>query len=159
MWWNLGFQATAPVILIGLLRLKEGLTEKKTPRERLQKGNRVESLRMLRNRSWRSSIPLRNALRQRRYGSLEWDLSLFLRSNFVRFAGPLNIFVFLLVPVDKKLIGPNLRLTIFKNIWLLEYLRKKVWWPLNFHRGLSRKLTLLELPRFPEDGGLIREWG
>ena len=34
LWWNLRFPATAPVIFIGLLRLKKRSTEKKTPRER-----------------------------------------------------------------------------------------------------------------------------
>ena len=62
MWWNLGFQATAPVIFIGLLNLKKRSTEKKTPWETLPKG---KSLLMIGYRSWRSSIPLRNVLRQR----------------------------------------------------------------------------------------------
>ena len=31
MWWNIGFPAIAPVIFIGLLRLKKRSTEKKTP--------------------------------------------------------------------------------------------------------------------------------
>ena len=60
MWWNLGFQATAPEIFIGLLNLKKRSTEKKTPWETLPKG---KSLLMLGYRSWRSSIPLRNILR------------------------------------------------------------------------------------------------
>ena len=55
---------TAPVIFIGLLRLKKRSTEKKTPWERLFRGDRFLSLRMFRYRNWRSSIPLRNVLRQ-----------------------------------------------------------------------------------------------
>ena len=39
MCWNLRFPATAPVIPIGLLRLKKRSTEKKTPWERLPKGD------------------------------------------------------------------------------------------------------------------------
>ena len=96
------FPETAPVKFIGPLRLKKGSTEKKTPWERLPKGDKFVSLRMLRCRSWRSSIPLRNVLRQRKYGSFEEDLSRFLRWNFLRFAGPLNIFVPFLVLADKK---------------------------------------------------------
>ena len=42
------------------------VNEKKTPWERLLKGYRFESLRTLRYRSWRSSIPLRNVLRERK---------------------------------------------------------------------------------------------
>ena len=42
------------------------VNQKGKHRERLPKGNRIESLRMFRYRSWRSSILLRNALRQRR---------------------------------------------------------------------------------------------
>ena len=57
--WNLGFPATAPVIFIGLLRLKKWSTEKK---HRKKDRDRFESLRLLRYRSWRSSIPLRNVL-------------------------------------------------------------------------------------------------
>ena len=56
--------ATVPVIFIGLLRLKKRSTEKKTPWERLFRGDRFLSLRMFRYRYWRSSIPLRNVLRQ-----------------------------------------------------------------------------------------------
>ena len=48
---------------------------------------------MLRYRSWRSFIPLRNVLRQRRQWAFEHDLSSFLRWNFLRFSEPLNIFV------------------------------------------------------------------
>ena len=81
---------------------KKGSTGKKTPWERLPKGDKFVSLRMLRCRSWRSSIPLRNVLRQRKYGSFEEDLSHFLRWHFLRFAGPLNIFVPFLVLSDKK---------------------------------------------------------
>ena len=55
---------TAPVIFVGLLRLKKRSTEKKTPWERLFRGDRFLSLRMFRYRYWRSSIPLRNVLRQ-----------------------------------------------------------------------------------------------
>ena len=62
----------------------------------------MESLRILRYRSWRSSSPLRNALRQRKYGTFEQDLSRFLRWNFLRFAGPFNISVPFLVPDEKK---------------------------------------------------------
>ena len=51
MCWNLGFPATAPVIFIG--------PKRKTPWERLPKGDRFESLPMLRYRSWPSSIPSR----------------------------------------------------------------------------------------------------
>ena len=47
MRWNLGYLAIAPVIFIGLLGLKERSTEKKTPWERLPKGDRFESPRML----------------------------------------------------------------------------------------------------------------
>ena len=43
--WNLGFLATAPVIFIGLLRLKKWSTEKKTPQERLPKGDRSRQIR------------------------------------------------------------------------------------------------------------------
>ena len=48
---------------------------------------------MLRYISWRSFIPLRNVLRQRRQWSFEHDLSPLLRWNFLRFSEPLNIFV------------------------------------------------------------------
>ena len=61
-----GVSETAFVIFIGLPPLKMRSTEKETPWERLPEGERFESLRMLRYRSWRSSIPSRNALRQRR---------------------------------------------------------------------------------------------
>ena len=40
-----GFPATAPVIFIGLPRLKKRSTEKKTPRERLPKGDRSRQIR------------------------------------------------------------------------------------------------------------------
>ena len=66
MWWNLGFLVTASVIFISLVRLKKRSTEKETPWERLPKGDRFESLCKLRYRSWRSFIPLRNVLRQRK---------------------------------------------------------------------------------------------
>ena len=39
MRWNKGLPATAPVIFIGLLCLEKRSTEKKTPRERLTKGD------------------------------------------------------------------------------------------------------------------------
>ena len=52
--WDLS--ATIPIIFIGLLHLKKGLTEKNTLSEILRKGNRFERLRMPRNRSWRSPI-------------------------------------------------------------------------------------------------------
>ena len=45
MWRNRGFPATALVIFIGLLRLKKRSTEKKTPRERLLKGDRSRQIR------------------------------------------------------------------------------------------------------------------
>ena len=41
------FPVTAPVILIGLIRLKKWSTEKKTSWDGLLKGDRFESLRML----------------------------------------------------------------------------------------------------------------
>ena len=56
------FPVTAPVIFMGLVRLKKRSTGKKTLKERSPKGDRFESLRMLKYRSWRSSIPLRNVL-------------------------------------------------------------------------------------------------
>ena len=77
-------------------------TENKTQWERLPKGDRLERLRLLTCRSQRSSIPSRNVLRQRNQGSFEHDLWRFLRWNFLRFVGPLNIFVPFLVPVDKN---------------------------------------------------------
>ena len=58
--------SSCTVIFIGLLHLKKRSNEKKTPWERLLKGYRFESLRTLRYRSWRSSIPLRNVLRERK---------------------------------------------------------------------------------------------
>lgn len=67
--WNLGFPATARVILVSLLRLNMRSTEKKTLWERLPNDDRFESLRMLRYRSWRRSIPLRNVLRKRKQRS------------------------------------------------------------------------------------------
>ena len=39
MRWNKGLPATAPVIFTGLLRPEKRSTEKKTPRERLPKGD------------------------------------------------------------------------------------------------------------------------
>ena len=45
---------------------KKRSIKQKTPWERLLKGDGIESLRMLRYRLWRSSIPLRNVLRQRK---------------------------------------------------------------------------------------------
>ena len=51
MLWNLGFPKTAPVIFIGPLPLKKRSTEEKTPWERLPKGDRFESLRMLRSQA------------------------------------------------------------------------------------------------------------
>ena len=96
MRWNLGFPATVTVIFIGTLRRKKRSTEKKTPWERLPRGDRSRPIRMfthLRYRSWRGSIPLRDVLRQRKQGYFEQDLSRFLRCNFLRFAGPSNIFV------------------------------------------------------------------
>ena len=62
--------------------------------------------------SWRSFIPLPYVLRQRRQRSFEHDFSPFLRWNFLRFSGPLNIFVsFLVGLLIKKFIQPNLRWT------------------------------------------------
>ena len=56
MWWDPGYLATAPVQFIGLLRLKKKSTEKKILCEKMWKGDRFESLRALRYRSWRISI-------------------------------------------------------------------------------------------------------
>ena len=51
MLWNLGFPKTAPVIFIGPLPLKKRSTDEKTPWERLPKGDRFESVRMLRSQA------------------------------------------------------------------------------------------------------------
>ena len=72
MWWKLRFPETAPLIFIGPLRLEKRSIKKKTLRGRLPKGDRFESLRMLRSRS------------------SEQDLSRLLRWNFLRFTGPLT---------------------------------------------------------------------
>ena len=55
MSWNLGFPVTARVIFIGALPLKKRPTEEKTPWERLPKGDRSESLRMLRSQEAQAS--------------------------------------------------------------------------------------------------------
>ena len=69
MWWDPGYPATTPVQFIGPLRLKKKSTEKKIPWEKMPKGDRFESLRTLRYRSWRISIPWRNVWRQRKSGA------------------------------------------------------------------------------------------
>ena len=51
MSWNLGFPVTARVIFIGPPPLKKRLTKEKTPWERLPKGDRFQSLRMLRSQA------------------------------------------------------------------------------------------------------------
>ena len=55
MSWNLEFPVTARVIFIGTLPLKERSTEEKTLWERLPKGDRFESLRMLRSQEAQAS--------------------------------------------------------------------------------------------------------
>ena len=103
--WNLGFPATAFVIFIGLLRLKKWSTEKKAPQERLPKGDRSRQVRKFTSAQIQIlakfySITLCFATEKQ--GSFEQDSLRFLRWNFLRFAGLLNIFVPFLVPVDKK---------------------------------------------------------
>ena len=51
MSWNLEFPVTARVIFIGTLPRIKRSTEEKTPWERLPKGDRFESLRMLRSQA------------------------------------------------------------------------------------------------------------
>ena len=57
---------------------------------------------------------------ERKQGSFEQDLWRFLRWNFLRFVGPLNIFVPFLVPVDKfEIEKDNTKLQIARKLPLI----------------------------------------
>ena len=90
MWCNPGFPATAPVIFIGVLRLKKRSPKIKHSEKDCEKATDSKVYAC-------SDTDLAEVLFyyimfcDKKWRSFEWDLSRFLWWNFLRFAGPLSL--------------------------------------------------------------------
>ena len=129
MQWNLRSPAKAPVIFLGLLRLKRGQRKRKHSRKDCQK--MTDSKVYACSDSDLSEVLYHHVIIEtKKIGIFRIRLTGFCRWNFLRFAEALNMLVAFLVPVEKK--NHRTKFEIEEKNTKLKIGRKLLLWPLFF---------------------------